>query len=119
MLFRSNSTLTGWTGDCVGADLICTFTINGENNVTANFDLVAAGGGGGAVSFKISISKNGNGNVTTDPATQSFASGTVVTLTATPGAGQPWVGWGGACAGTSVTCTLTMDANKSVTANFR
>ena len=118
----SNSTLTGWTGDCVGADLICTFTINGENNVTANFDLVAAGGGGGgggAVSFKISISKNGNGNVTTDPATQSFASGTVVTLTATPGAGQPWVGWGGACAGTSVTCSLTMDANKSVTANFR
>ena len=117
----SNSTFTAWTGDCAGVQPACTFTITGENNVTANFDLAAAGGGGGggATSFKIGISKNGNGTVTTDPATQSFAAGTVVNLTATPGAGQPWVGWGGACAGTSPTCTLTMDANKSVTANFR
>lgn len=119
----SNSTFTAWTGDCVDNQPTCTFTITAENNVTANFDLAApaggGGGGGGAVSFKISISKNGNGTVTTDPATQSFASGAVVTLTATPAAGQPWIGWAGACAGTSPTCTLTMDANKSVTANFR
>ena len=126
----SNSTFTGWTGDCVGAQATCTFTITGENNVSANFDLVAAGGGGGAVggggggggtatTFKISVSRNGSGTVTTDPATASFAAGTVVTLTATPNAGQPWIGWAGACAGTAPTCTLTMDANKSVTANFR
>jgi uncharacterized repeat protein (TIGR02543 family) len=127
----SNSVLTAWTGDCAGAQATCTFTITAENNVTANFDLApvagggggggggGVGGGGGASSFKISISKNGSGTVTTNPATQSFASGTVVTLTATPGAGQPFVGWAGACAGTSPTCTLTMDANKSVTANFR
>jgi Divergent InlB B-repeat domain len=119
----SNSTFTAWSGDCIGTQPTCTFTVTAENNVTANFDLAPAagggGGGGGAASFKISISKNGNGTVTTDPATQSFASGSVVTLTVTPGAGQPWVGWGGACAGTSPTCTLTMDANKSVTANFR
>jgi uncharacterized repeat protein (TIGR02543 family) len=122
----SSSTFTAWTGDCVGTQPTCTFTITAENNVTANFDLGApagggggGGGGGGAASFKISISKNGNGTVTTDPATPSFASGSVVTLTATPGAGQPWIGWAGACAGTSPTCTLTMDANKSVTANFR
>jgi Divergent InlB B-repeat domain len=118
----SNSIFTAWTGDCVGTQSTCTFTITAENNVTANFDLAPAGGGGGGggtVSFKISISKNGSGTVTTDPATQSFAAGTVVTLTATPAAGQPWIGWAGACAGTSPTCTLTMDANKSVTANFR
>lgn len=120
----SNSTFTAWSGDCIGAQATCTFTITGENNVTANFDLVAAGGGGGGggggtVSYKISISRNGSGTVTTDPATASFAPGTVVTLTATPSAGQPWIGWGGACAGTSPTCSLTMDADKSVTANFR
>ena len=118
----SNSTFTGWTGDCVGNQSACTFTITGENTVNANFDLAAAGGGGGGggtSSFKVSISKNGNGTVTTNPATATFAAGTVVVLTATPGAGQPWIGWAGACAGTSPTCTLTMDANKSVTANFR
>ena len=119
----SNSTFTGWTGDCIGVQATCTFTITAENNVTANFDLLPATGGGGGgsttTSYKISISTNGKGTVTTDPATSSFAAGTVVTLTATPAAGQPWIGWAGACAGTSPTCTLTMDANKSVTANFR
>ncbi|HXB69622.1 MAG TPA: hypothetical protein VNY05_15330 [Candidatus Acidoferrales bacterium] len=69
--------------------------------------------------FKISISKNGKGTVTANPAGSSFAVGTVVTLTATPDPGQPWVGWGGACSGTATTCSLTMSSDKSVTANFR
>jgi uncharacterized repeat protein (TIGR02543 family) len=40
----SNSVLTGWTGDCAGAQPTCTFTISGENNVTATFDLAPAAG---------------------------------------------------------------------------
>jgi hypothetical protein len=121
----SNSVLTGWTGDCVGTQSTCTFNISGENTVNAIFDLAPAGaggggGGGGATSsFKISISKNGKGTVTTNPVATSFPSGTVVTLTATPDPGQPWIGWGGACAGTSPTCTLTMTSDMAVTANFR
>jgi len=119
----SNATFSGWTGDCAGALATCTFNISGENNVTATFTAVASGGGGGGggsvTAFKISISKNGKGTVTANPAASSYASGTAVTLTATPDIGQPWVGWGGACSGTSTTCTLTMDADKSVTANFR
>lgn len=119
----SNSTFTNWTGDCAGTQLACTFNITAENNVTANFALAAAGGGGGgggaAASFKISIAKNGKGSVAANPAAASYASGTVVTLTATPDAGQPWVGWAGACSGTATTCVLTMNADKSVTANFR
>ena len=117
----SNSTFSGWTGDCAGAALTCTFNITGENNVTANFAAAPAGGGGGgsAAAFKISIGKNGKGSVTSNPSAASYASGTVVTLTATPDAGQPWVGWSGACSGTSTTSTLTMDSDKNVTANFR
>jgi DNA-binding beta-propeller fold protein YncE len=69
--------------------------------------------------FKISVSKNGKGTVTTSPTGTSFPIGTVVTLTATPDPGQPWVGWGGACSGTATTCSLTMNSDKSVTANFR
>ena len=79
------------------------------------------GGGGGSTSstFKLTVSKTGKGTVTTNPAAASFAAGTVVTLTATPDAGSPWIGWAGACTGTSLTCTLTMTANLSVTANFK
>ena len=43
--------------------------------------------------------------------------GTEVTLTATANAGSQFAGWGGACSGTS-TCTVTMDAARSVTATF-
>jgi uncharacterized repeat protein (TIGR02543 family) len=120
----SNSTFSGWTGDCVGTSLTCTFNVTAENTVTANFAAAAAGGGGGGggggtSGFKLTVSKNGKGTVVTNPTAASYASGTVVTLTATPDAGQPWIGWSGACSGTSTTCTLTMTADKAVTANFR
>jgi len=51
-------------------------------------------------------------------ATGYFA-GDVVTLTASPSANL--ISWGGACAsaGTVATCTVTMDAAKSVTATFK
>jgi len=40
-----------------------------------------------------------------------------VTLTATPSSGQVFSGWAGACSGTG-TCQLTLDQDKTVTANF-
>lgn len=54
-----------------------------------------------------------------NPTGSSFASGSTVTLTATPAAGSPWMGWSGDCSGTATTCTLVMNADKKVTANFR
>ena len=43
-----------------------------------------------------------------------------MTLTATwSDATHEFVGWGGGCSGTSPTCVLTMDGDKSVTAEFR
>ncbi len=48
----------------------------------------------------------------------TFASGTDVTLTATPNSGYSFTGWSGAgCSGTS-TCSITVTANTSVTATF-
>lgn len=50
---------------------------------------------------------------------ESYNSGTVVTLTATPGTGYSFLGWsGGICSGTG-TCVVTMSAARNVTANFR
>jgi hypothetical protein len=57
--------------------------------------------------------------VTTSPSASSYAPGTVVTLTATPVAGQPWVGWSGAVTGTTNPITVTITKDTSVTANFR
>ena len=82
-------------------------------------DSQAIAGWNGPGPFKIVTGKTGKGTITANPNAATYASGTVVVLTATPDPGSPWVGWAGACAGTATTCTLTMTSDKSVTANFK
>jgi uncharacterized repeat protein (TIGR02543 family) len=66
----------------------------------------------------------GSGSVTVNgtpqslPWSGSFAWGTVVTLEAVPAAGWQFDNWSGDLAGSANPDTITMDADKSVTANF-
>jgi hypothetical protein len=91
----------------------------GQSLGTFALSLSATGSGSGTLS-----SNPGGLNCTSAAGTTSgtcsapLASGISVTLTATPAAGSTFTGWSGACSGSSATCTLTMDAEKSVTANF-
>jgi hypothetical protein len=67
----------------------------------------------------------GSGSVTSSPSGincgsdcfQRYAAGEEVELTATPDSGSTFSGWGGACAGAG-TCSVSMDASRSVTATF-
>lgn len=63
------------------------------------------------------VSPIGSGIVTVSPILASYPNGTVVTLTATPSSGYVFDSWTGDAAGAATT-TITMNANKSVTANF-
>ncbi len=65
----------------------------------------------------VTYAGTGSGAVTLNPPGSTYAEGTVVTLTATPDADSDFTGWSGACAGTG-SCSVTMDADKSVTATF-
>lgn len=75
--------------------------------------------------LSISKSGTGTGSVTSSPASIScgatcgstFATGSMVTLAATADPGSTFAGWSGACSGTGP-CTITMNANKTVTATF-
>lgn len=102
--------------------------------VTQKLSTATGGGGGGGGSatgtFKLTVTRTGKGTVTSNPAgiscgttgsgcSTSMASNTSVTLTATPDLGAAWVGWGGACSGTASTCTVVLNADKAVTANFK
>ncbi len=81
-----------------------------------------------AIQFALTVEKEGAGagTITTSPTgvdcgstcTDTFLSGTVVTLTATADPDSVFLGWSGEdCSGTDA-CVVTMDATKSVTATF-
>jgi hypothetical protein len=132
----SGSDFAGWTGACSGTGA-CTVTVDGAVAVGAIFNTkpVAAGGGGGGGGggslFTLSIGRSNAGTVTGVPAgdktlncgsvcSAKFASGTQVTLTATPPAGKAFLSWGGGClaAGANPVCAVTVTADTSVQANF-
>jgi hypothetical protein len=56
--------------------------------------------------------------VSRSPNATTYAGGTVVTLTANPGSGQQFAGWTGDLSGSTNPQTITMLANRNVTANF-
>ena len=61
---------------------------------------------------------NGQGKVTNSPAGVLFKKGTPVTLHAVPDPNSVFTGWSGSCSGSSRTCSVTMTADKAVTASF-
>jgi Divergent InlB B-repeat domain len=74
----------------------------------------------------LTVKVSGSGTVTSSPAgincpsacRMTVATGTKVTLTATPSAGYAFSKWTGSCAGTSKTCAVLMTTNKTVNAWF-
>lgn len=112
-----NATFTGWSGACSGTGS-CTVVLNGDRTVNAEFTAAPA-------TTLLTVNRSGNGTVTSDPAgiacgtdcAANFASGSTVTLTATPTGGSTFAGWSGACSGTG-SCVVTMNGDQSVTAAF-
>lgn len=68
------------------------------------------------VYYTLTTSVTGQGTVSPDSG--SYASGELVTLTATAASGWQFSSWSGDITGTSNPISLTMDGNKSVTATF-
>jgi hypothetical protein len=61
----------------------------------------------------------GSGNVAAAPSVAWYPDGSEVSLTATPATSHTFANWNGSMAGSSNPVGLTMDADKSVTANFQ
>jgi hypothetical protein len=113
----SDSTFTGWTGDCTGTGSCQLSNVAAAKDVTATFTLKT---------YALTVSIGGSGTVTSSPGSiscpgtcvQSFDHGTSVVLTPVPGAGYQFFGWaGGGCTGTG-TCTVSMTADRSPIAQF-
>lgn len=103
---------SSWSGGCSGTTNLCVLTMNENKEVTANFTLIPM------TTYALSTSKigTGSGNITGN--TSPYNINTIATLTAVPEFGSSFSGWSGACTNISGTCTITMDATKSVVATF-
>lgn len=120
------SVFTGWSGgECSGTGP-CVTTLQSNTTVTAVFD-VAGGGERFILTVNKAITGLGDGTVTSSPegidcgstCVNSFPAGTSITLFASADAGE-FTGWSeGPCAGsTDPTCTFTLNANTTATADF-
>jgi hypothetical protein len=115
---NAGSFFAGWAGACGGTAPTCTVSMVAARTVTATFQ----------PGYMLTVYKAGNstGPVSSSPAAIScgsvcsagFAPGTTVTLTANPDYQTVFAGWSGACSGTDLTCVVTMDGARNVTATF-
>ena len=80
------------------------------------------GGGDSATTYTLNISANptAGGTVSRNPSLSYYSAGAHVTITATPNTGYTFVSWTGAgvANATSRTTTVSMAANRNITANF-
>jgi len=100
---------SGWSGDLTGTTNPATITMSANRTVTATFIQNA---------YALTVNVTGSGSVGKSPDQASYAHGTVVTLTATPATGWSFSGWSGDLTGTTNPATITMSANRTVTATF-
>jgi hypothetical protein len=114
----SPSTFGGWSGPCSGMGS-CVVTMNQAQSVTATFNP--------PLPQTLTVTTTGDGMVTSQPigiscdpdCSESFVFNTLVTLTAHPDSSSTFAGWSGdGCTGSSLTCQITMDKARNVTATF-
>jgi len=107
----SGYTFTSWSGDATGSTSPLSVTMNSNKNITANFTAIVGG------PFTLTTTAV-NGTVAKLPNAATYISGATVVLTPTPATGFVFSSWTGDATGTASPLTVTMNANKNITANF-
>ena len=134
--------VTAGTIDSVSSRSAQTFTINGvsylnqmSNQMPPRIDgnyyiryvarqsgaqMQISGTNPGTTNYTLTLNVSGSGSGTTSPSagTYSYRAGSAVTVVASAQQGSVFSGWSGAVTGSTNPLTLTMDGNKSLTANF-
>jgi len=68
--------------------------------------------------YSLTITTGSGGTTNPSPGTHNYDFGEEVPVTAIPNSGYQFSGWSGDASGTSNPITITMDSDKSITANF-
>ena len=107
---NSGYTFTGWSGALTGTTNPGTVIMNSDKTLTANFTAITT--------YSLTITTPTNGTVNASPVGPNYASGTTVTLTATPSSGYQFSSWSGSLTGSTNPATILMNGNKTVSATF-
>jgi hypothetical protein len=115
-----SSMFSSWSGCDSVSGATCTVAMSADRTVTATFGRQLP------PAYTLTVSRSGTGAGTVTglavncgaTCSASYASGTPVTLTATPDAGSTVGSWTGCDSTSGATCTLTMNGNRSVGAAF-
>jgi len=97
-----------WEGDSIGVNKKTMITMDTDKTLTAVFTPTT--------SYTLEVTKEGNGTVNTTSGT--YDPGDVVALSATPDAGWRFSNWKDGLTGTDPNASVTMSANKKITAVF-
>ncbi|MEJ2425773.1 MAG: cellulase family glycosylhydrolase [Candidatus Thiodiazotropha sp.] len=71
-----------------------------------------------AEGYTLTLAVSGNGTISPSAGTHTYTAGSTLSITATPGADASFSGWSGAATGTANPLSITLDGDKSLTANF-
>ncbi|NIM17177.1 MAG: hypothetical protein GTO45_27675, partial [Candidatus Aminicenantes bacterium] len=102
----------GWSGDLSGTQNPTTITMGSNKNVTATFSQLPV------PNYTLTVNIVGQGSVALNPPGGTYPEGTEVCMTATPDSGWQFDNWSGDFSGTANPGCITMDSDKTVTANF-
>jgi uncharacterized repeat protein (TIGR02543 family) len=100
--------LTSWSGDAAGTANPLTITMDGDKSITASF----------IRQYTLTIGAGEGGTTVPTPGSYTHNSGTQVSITAGGQLGYEFSNWTGDASGTTNPITITIDSDKSVTANF-
>jgi len=101
-----------WSGDASGTANQMPITMDGNKKVTANFTPL--------YTLTANVSSSGGGIVERSPDQTNYTQGTIVIVTAKPTNNcYEFTGWSGVATGTTNPLLITMDGNKTLTANFQ
>lgn len=102
---------SSWSGDATGTDNPLTLVMDSNKSVTANFTLIPVN------TFTLAVNAQ-NGTVNISPNQTTYNEGTDVILTPNADTGYEFASWSGDATGNNNPLTITMDADKVITANF-
>jgi uncharacterized repeat protein (TIGR02543 family) len=106
----SGYTFAGWSGDATGTTNPLSVTMDANKNIAATFTAVEV------TKYSLTTTVVGQGSVS--PSSGTYASGTNISLTATPTTGWQFAGWSGDATGNANPLNVTMNAAKNITATF-